>query len=297
MRRWSRRWLTVLAGVAVATAVPASVASQDAPIAHNVGESITPAFEGWYRNADGTFSLSFGYMNRNYAQEIDIPVGPGNRIEPGNPDRGQPTHFLTRRQMGVFTVIVPADFGNGRVTWTLHAPGTEALTVPGSLRPEWEIDALQEETSGNTPPVVKFDPSGSGAQGPAGTRTEVSVTLPSPATLNVWVSDDGRRRRQTGDGGRGGISAPVAAGGGAQARGPQLGVVWSKYRGAGAVKFGSTTPPIQGGKATTTATFSEPGEYVLKVLAWDDSGGPAAVLADGFQCCWTNGYVKVTVKK
>ena len=84
MRRWSRRWLTVLAGVAVAAAIPASVTAQDAPIAHNVGESITPAFEGWYRNADGTFSLSFGYMNRNYAQEIDIPVGPGNRIEPGH---------------------------------------------------------------------------------------------------------------------------------------------------------------------------------------------------------------------
>jgi hypothetical protein len=76
-----------------------------------------------------------------------------------------------------------------------------------------------------------------------------------------------------------------------------LGVVWSKYRGPGLVKFRSTTPPIQGGKATTTAAFTEPGEYVLKVLAWDDSGGPAAVLADGFQCCWTNGYVKVTVKK
>jgi hypothetical protein len=46
----------------------------------------------------------------------------------------------------------------------------------------------------------------------------------------------------------------------------------------------------------TTATFTEPGEYVLKVVAWDDSGGPGTVLADGFQCCWTNGYVKVTVK-
>jgi len=290
--------LAALAAVVLSAAVPVGLRSQDAPIAHNQGESITPAFEGWYRNADGTFSLSFGYMNRNYSQELDIPVGPDNKIAPGDIDRGQPTHFQTRRQSGVFTVVVPKDFGTNRVTWTVHAPGTEALTIPGYLRPEWEIDALREKTSGNTPPVMKFDAAGAAGQGPGGTSTAMTVTLPAPATLTVWVSDDGIKRRQSGDGGRGAAApAPAAqAGRGPQARGPQLGVVWSKYRGPGSVQFGSTTPAIEGGKAVTTATFAEPGEYMLKVVAWDDSGGPGTVLADGFQCCWTNGYVKVTVK-
>ena len=62
------------------------------------GQSVTPAYEGWYHNADGTISLLVGYFNRNLKQDVDIPVGADNRIDPGGPDRGQPTHFLTRRQ-------------------------------------------------------------------------------------------------------------------------------------------------------------------------------------------------------
>jgi hypothetical protein len=46
------------------------------------------------------------------------------------------------------------------------------------------------------------------------------------------------------------------------------------------------------GKAVTTATFSEAGEYVLHVVAndWSGEGGR------GFQCCWSNAEVKVSVK-
>src|SRR5206468_2593209 len=79
------------------------------------GASITGAFEGWYKNSDGSFSILVGYFNRNLKQILDIPVGPNNHIDPGGPDQGQPTHFLPRRQWGVFTVIVPKDFGNKRL--------------------------------------------------------------------------------------------------------------------------------------------------------------------------------------
>src|ERR1700730_13091599 len=54
------------------------------------GASVSPAFEGWFRNPDGTFSLLVGYYNRNQTQELDVPIGPNNKIEPGMPDRGQP---------------------------------------------------------------------------------------------------------------------------------------------------------------------------------------------------------------
>src|SRR5206468_5318616 len=87
--------------------------------ARESGQSITGAFEGWFKNPDGSFSLLLGYYNRNQKQEIDIPIGPDNRIEPGGPDRGQPTHFLTGRQWGLFVVRVPADFGDNKITWTL----------------------------------------------------------------------------------------------------------------------------------------------------------------------------------
>src|ERR1051326_2343670 len=74
------------------------------------GQSVTGAYEGWYPNADGTYSMLIGYFNRNSKETFDVPVGPNNRIEPGGPDQGQPTHFLPRRQWGVFTITVPKDF-------------------------------------------------------------------------------------------------------------------------------------------------------------------------------------------
>ena len=78
---------------------------------------------------------------------------------------------------------------------------------------------------------------------------------------------------------------------------PGFGVVWSKYRGPGTVTFSETEPELdETGKAVTTATFSEPGEYVLRVLAWDDTGRQAFVMAVGFQCCWTNGYLTVNLQ-
>ena len=90
---------------------------------------MSPSYEGWYPNADGTFSLSFGYFNRNYEERLDIPVGPDNRIEPGPANRGQPTHFLPRRQTGVLAVVVPADFGDRQLTWILTANG-ETVASP-----------------------------------------------------------------------------------------------------------------------------------------------------------------------
>jgi hypothetical protein len=84
---------------------------------HDNGQDVTPAFEGWFKNPDGTFDITLGYNNRNLKEEIDIPIGPNNKIEPGGPDQGQPTHFMPRRGWGVFTVTVPKDFGTKKITW------------------------------------------------------------------------------------------------------------------------------------------------------------------------------------
>ena len=254
---------------------------RDVPVAAPRGQSVTPAFEGWYANADGTFNLSWGYMNRNYEERLDIPVGPANRLEPGAPDQGQPTHFLPRRQTGVFAVTVPADFGDRTLTWTLTSYG-ETVSVPGHLRPEWEIDALRQEATDNTPPVVRFEPEGPHAQGPRGVRTALAAQASDTVPLEVWIADD-LVLRSTGN-------YPLT-------REPRLGVVWSKYRCSGKVAFSEIEPELDAaGKAVTTATFDAPGAYVLRVLAWDDSGPQGPTMAVGFQCCWTNGYVDVLVK-
>src|SRR5260221_8614828 len=110
------------AGLAVATSL-AVVASAQRPQTNlpldpprERGASITPAFEGWYPNADGSFSMLVGYYNRNAKEALDIPVGPNNRVEPGGPDQGQPTHFEVGRQWGAFVVKVPKDFGAKAIT-------------------------------------------------------------------------------------------------------------------------------------------------------------------------------------
>ena len=87
---------------------------------HESGANITGAFEGWFKNPDGSFNLLLGYFNRNTKQELDVPIGPNNRIEPGGPDRGQPTHFLAGRQWGMFVVKVPSDFGSNKADLDDH---------------------------------------------------------------------------------------------------------------------------------------------------------------------------------
>ena len=254
---------------------------------HDVGQSVSPSFEGWFENPDGTFTLSWGYLNRNYTERPDIPIGSNNRFDPGPTDRGQPTHFLPRRQTGVFTVVVPSDFGDQTLTWTL-VQGGETISIPGHLRPEWVIDAMMEAPSKNTPAVVRFDSAGDSGQGPTGVKDVISAGLTN-VPVTVWVTDDRVRKMRE------------------QQREPDenhddgeadLGVVWSKYRGPGAVTFADTEPEIdETGKAVTTASFSKPGEYVLRVLAWDDTGPQRFVMAVGFQCCWTNGYLTVNVSQ
>src|SRR5260370_34322998 len=105
---------------------------------HDSGQSVSADFEGWFKVADGSFRILVGYFNRNLKEELDIPVGPDNRIGPGGPDQGQPTHFLPRRQWGVFTITVPKDFGTGKLTWTLVAH-RQTTVIPMSLDPLWEL--------------------------------------------------------------------------------------------------------------------------------------------------------------
>jgi hypothetical protein len=251
---------------------------------HDSGQNVTAAYEGWYKNPDGSFNVLLGYYNRNLKQELDIPVGPDNRIEPGGPDRGQPTHFLPGRQSGIFTVTVPKDFGDKKLTWTLTVNGS-TTNVPVGLNPLWELSPFVDAT-GNTPPFVGFAETGPFAQGPRSITSNMTATVAEPLPLAVWVADDARRVP----------GAPAS-------RLPPVSVTFSKFRGPGTVTFekarsGAEKADFAGppntaftGKVSTTATFSEPGDYVLRVAGndWSGEGG------GGFQCCWTSAQIKVSV--
>ena len=240
------------------------------------GQSVTGAFEGWYQNADGSYTLLVGYFNRNSKQTLDVPIGPNNRIEPGGPDLGQPTHFEPRRQWGVFTIVVPKDFGKNRLTWTIVANG-QTTTVPMHIDPLWIVAPFKDVALGNTPPVLRLSEKSESFTGPPkGIAGSYTTTVSSPLTLNAWTTDDG-------------IRAP-------EARRPArlVSVEWSKFRGPGNVTFSNAAPSIdeKSGQSTTTASFSAPGDYVLRVQVNDATGEGGG----GFQCCWTNAHVKVTVK-
>jgi hypothetical protein len=275
--------------VVLALSFCAFVAAQSLPLepVHESGASVTGGFEGWFKNADGTFSLLLGYFNRNTKQEVDIPIGPDNRIEPGGPDYGQPTHFLIGRQWGMFAIKVPADFGNKKLTWTIVANG-QPTTIPASLNTDYEISPLIEAAVGNTPPVLRFEENGQSVQGPTGLTVDRTAKLRTPLNLTVWVEDDAKLTTASGVPPKD-LDHPVT-------------LRWTKFRGPGAVTFSNAHPVLEKlpignsklafvGKATTTATFTVPGAYVLHVVANDYSGEGGS----GFQCCWTNGQVKVTV--
>jgi hypothetical protein len=254
------------------------------------GDSVTGAFEGWYYNPDGSRSFLVGYYNRNSQQEIDVPIGPNNRIEPGGPDMGQPTHFLPGRQWGMFTVNVPKEFKPAdSYVWTIVANG-QSMSIPLRLNPDYVMSPFTEIAVGNTPPVLKFDPAGKGVQGPMAnlaSATSMTASVSAPLPLHLWVSDDMKFTS--------GTNAPPAG-----SRSPAS-VRWTKYRGPGAVTFDKARPELQklpaGGapfnaKADATAKFAEPGDYVLHVTGNDYSGDGGG----GFGCCWTTSLVKVSVK-
>jgi hypothetical protein len=170
-------------------------------LTYNKGQPVLPAFEGWDRNPDGSFNLIFGYMNRNWEEQPTIPVGMENWFGPGEMDRGQPTHFLPRRNRFVFKVRVPADFGEQELTWTLRSRGQEYIAI-GSLRPDYFTDnvVIMSETGAlgagssspelraHTPPEVSLE-----------TPREIEARVGQPVRLVAHVTDDGLPQRNAGN--------------------------------------------------------------------------------------------------
>ncbi len=292
VRRTSQAVFGVLliAGGAWVSARQAPVLPYEPP--KQFGASITGAFEGWFVNPDGSHNFLVGYFNRNLKQAQDVPIGPNNRIEPGGPDLGQPTHFEPRRRTGVFIVQVPKSFpADQKLTWTLTVNG-QTTQIPLRLHRDYNVNPFSEIAIGNTPPVLTVGATGTKLQGPVALLSKAPVmttTVGTPLTLTASVDDDGKFASAT--------MAPVT-----DKRSP-VNLHWAKYRGPGPVVFEAAAVKLQvtkGGNinepysatGSTTATFSVPGEYALVLLATDYSGEGG----NGEVCCWTNAYVKVTVK-
>lgn len=279
--------LAALALLVSAWAIPLPAQQISEPL-RGFGASITAAYEGWFNNADGTHSFLIGYYNRNNTQTVDIPIGVNNRMEPNGPDLGQPTHFLPGRQTGVFTVVMPKEFpATQRFNWAITV-NNQTTNIPFWMNPLYEVSPFTDVAVGNKPPVIKFDVTGATIQGPIALTARAiarTATMAAGLALPVWASDD----------------AKYSSGSNAPQRNPPPAVIlhWTKYRGPGEVTFDQASPVFEkmdgpavfNGKATTTAKFSAPGDYILHVDAEDYSGKGGG----GEVCCFTTGMVRVTV--
>jgi hypothetical protein len=287
-----------------------------AQLSYSRGQNVSPAYEGWERNADGSIDMLFGYMNSNWEEEFDIPVGAENIIQPGSADQGQPTHFFPRRNRFVFRVRVPQDFGEEKeVVWTLTTHG-KTIKAYGTLRQDYFLDnmVLTSETGAigagvsspeiraNKPPVLEA----------AGDRNR-TVRVGELLTLSAHVTDDGipkpRPRGAFLDRGRDAdikdmrmvpprqVTVGSATG---------LWVACYVFRGSGKVEFTpdqpktwedtragansqwsplwAAPPAPDDGKWTVQAKFSEPGTYILR---WHASDG----------ALWADEDITITVTK
>lgn len=290
----SCRWIALRLAAVVMVAAGVLLSAQQFPDEppKAFGSGVTGGLDGWFDNADGSHSFLLGYLNRNRERDVDVPVGPDNRIEPGGPDLGQPTHFLPGRHSGMFIVTVPKAFdAKQRLTWTISVNG-QSNSIPLHLVPDYVIDPMQEASVHNTPPVLHlFEQKALAIQGPVaqlGKAVSKTTSVGAPLPLPLWAEDDARYTNNS--------SVPMAT------PRPPVTLSWSKFRGPGRVTFDKARPPLDtlrggavdqpfSGKAIANATFSAPGDYVLHVTANDYSG----TAGGGFLCCWTTALVKVTV--
>ena len=262
------------------------------------GQHVEPAYEGWRPNADGTFSFMFGYMNENWTEQPDVVIGASNSFSPGDADRGQPTHFLPRRNRFTFEVVVPSDWGERELVWTLNVNGTERKAY-ATLKDDYLVDNMviasetgslgagtsSPESRANITPTVTI-------QGDDIRTAQVGEEI----SFVAQVADDGlpaARREST-------IEAAALMR--RMMRPPTritvgkvngLFLSWNKYRGPGNVTFDPPMPKPwedtrtsanspwgalwlppeapEDGLHEITVTFDEPGTYILWGRA-DDGG-------------------------
>ena len=267
---------------------PSGTDAQPTPynLKYRSGQTVQPIFEGWSKNPDGSFTMHFGYFNRNFVEEIHVPVGRDNHFEP-EIDVGQPTFFYPRAHRRVFSVRVPSDFGDQQLVWTLTVRG-ETLQALGWLEPTWQTAATSaggrrrsDEAARNMAPAIVID-------------APSDVPVHGVVTLSAGVTDDGLPMRRDNDADRAPGSndppslqtdpdalepphnVPVVPNrrriGGASPGVRALRVSWIVWRGPVGVSFEpSSTVEVKDGRAVVTARFAAPGDYVLRAEANDDA--------------------------
>ena len=274
-----------LASPASAQRIPFEKRFFNEQVLRPASQPVVPIFEGYYQNDDGTYDICFGYFNLNIDEPVDVPLGERNYIEPSQYDGHQPTHFTPvpgmsdaspfdariRRIWCAFTVTVPSTFTeDDQVWWTIHREGDDApVRTPGTINIAYVLDEPVSDGMGVMAPVLRFSEDGPEFQGRRGMIGERRTTrVGQPLDLDLWIEVPDQE---------------------------EMWVGWMKYKGPGDVTIAPAEQRVslqnQRGVARAVATFSEPGEYELLVQSINRTANFE------FHCCWTNGYVPVTVTR
>jgi hypothetical protein len=262
-----------------------------AQLSYRKGQQIETAYEGWRENDDGTITLTFGYFNENWEDEPNIPIGENNFFSPGDPDRGQPTHFLPRRNRFTFDIVVPGDFGDRELVWTVTSSNGETRKAYATLLVDYTIDNLiiasetgslgagtsSPESRANIPPVAKLigDSQRTVKAGePLLVRTQVTDDgIPKPRVFGGFESSSAAGNSS----GEGGLTAEQKYRKRLERRPTQVTVgktnglylSWNVYRGEGGVTFDPPQPKAW--EDTRTSANS----------AWGALWTPPAIPEDG----------------
>lgn len=273
------------------------------------GRPVAPFMEGWYANPDGSYTISFGYLNMNDEDVLYIPTGENNYIEPEAFGAMPPTVFLSGRHRGVFGVTMPAEMAENdeSIWWRIISPSGDTTQVPGRITAHaYELD-YGVRPQGSEHPLVWFEDEDAAVKGPGGIVAGETLSVAAGEPLEITINTRDPSERDPEDP-RFREAVPVR-------------VQWFRHQGPGEVEFirhenhplpepeeeedeedspFPSSPPgpeeitlEEGfGTAYVLATFSEPGEYVLRAQVdnWD-----APDSSSGDQCCWTNGFLRVNV--
>jgi hypothetical protein len=263
------------------------------------GDLVAPMFNGWIANEDGSTTYIFGFVNKNREEIVDIPIGPNNRIEPAQFDGMQPTHFpvysrggfVGLQERGVFSITVPADMKRAEVVWTLTHAG-QTWSVPARATSAAYEMSRAPAAFGSLNPAIRFDLNGPESTDREGVyASRINTSVGKPVTLSAYVQDRGERASFEG------IKSVYP-----------LGTEWVMHQGPAAPKIetaritgrqrasgageGNVTSTNGWYEVKTQATFTEPGNYVIR-LRVDNFEAEDSQFDN--QCCWSNAYVPVTV--
>jgi hypothetical protein len=229
--------LAAAAAVTLGPFLAAPTAQQNQPV--------YPVYDGYLKNKDGSYTLSFAYFSHN-ADVIAIAPGPGNSFGPAPADRMQPTTFKPGHWRFQCVMVVGPEF-DGKLKWTLTYAGTTTGTSEKMLQSNWNLvegaaDLAKIDFARvprgvclNRPPTVRV----LGIVARRGVVPSLSAAVGEELNLFGSAHDEGLPRGKT------------------------FVAEWKVLNGPGQVTF---APPAS---ARTKATFNAPGLYELELSASD----------------------------